>query len=498
MRKIIFIVLLPFVSLAQNNDSLEALLKTNIADTAKLQILSDLNWNFVPIDLDKALEFGKQELALAEKIGNQKYIAQGHNDIGIALQQKSKFREAIEEHKKALQYRLKLKDDKDIASSYFKLGVCYSRISDFVSSNEATLNSLKVYERMGSKLYIAYTLNTLCNINDNLHNYDKVIEYAKRSLQLARESEDKEAQAAAIAYLGNANYGKGKYDESIKLNNEALKIFTELGDSVYMASVLNALALAANEKKDFQTALNYQVRALELSRNGSAISSIAAYQNNIANTYIKLKQYGQAERYLKEAEANANVEHVIDVLLPIYKTYSELYSYTGRGKEANDYFQKYSKLRDTVYSIESNALINDLQVKYESEKKESENRLLQNENDLKTAQLSKNRLLLIFLVVGIVLVIAVSYLLFVRARLKQKQALDKELLQQKELRSKAVIEAEEKERVRIARELHDGIGQQLSAAKLNISGLQASLKTNKPEEELMIRNAMDLLDQPEI
>jgi two-component system NarL family sensor kinase len=93
------------------------------------------------------------------------------------------------------------------------------------------------------------------------------------------------------------------------------------------------------------------------------------------------------------------------------------------------------------------------------------------------------------------LVLAVSYLLFVRAKLKQKQLLDKELIMQKELRSKAVIEAEEKERVRIARELHDGIGQQLSAAKLNISGLQASLKTNKPEEEVMLRNAMDLLDE---
>jgi signal transduction histidine kinase len=69
------------------------------------------------------------------------------------------------------------------------------------------------------------------------------------------------------------------------------------------------------------------------------------------------------------------------------------------------------------------------------------------------------------------------------------------LLQQQELRSRAIIEAEEKERTRIARELHDGIGQQLSAAKLNISGLQASLNTNNNEEKVMIQNAIDLIDE---
>jgi signal transduction histidine kinase len=70
-----------------------------------------------------------------------------------------------------------------------------------------------------------------------------------------------------------------------------------------------------------------------------------------------------------------------------------------------------------------------------------------------------------------------------------------EMLKQQELRSKAVIEAEEKERIRIARELHDGIGQQLSAAKLNISGLKAAIKTTDPAEVTMLQNALDLLDE---
>jgi len=73
--------------------------------------------------------------------------------------------------------------------------------------------------------------------------------------------------------------------------------------------------------------------------------------------------------------------------------------------------------------------------------------------------------------------------------------MDAELINQQELRSRAIIEAEEKERTRIAKELHDGIGQQLSAAKLNISGLQASLHTNNDEEKVMLQNAIDFIDE---
>ena len=54
--------------------------------------------------------------------------------------------------------------------------------------------------------------------------------------------------------------------------------------------------------------------------------------------------------------------------------------------------------------------------------------------------------------------------------------MDAEIASQKDIRSKAVKDAEEKERRRIAQDLHDGVGQILSAAKLNLSGLESKIK----------------------
>ncbi len=72
--------------------------------------------------------------------------------------------------------------------------------------------------------------------------------------------------------------------------------------------------------------------------------------------------------------------------------------------------------------------------------------------------------------------------------------MDKELANQRDIRSKAVIEAEEKERRRIAQDLHDGVGQILSAAKLNLSGLEDKLKLENPEQSLLLSNALELVN----
>src|ERR1041385_1949029 len=114
MKKISFIFIMCFGALfAQNNDSLENLLKTNIPDTVKLQILTDLSWNSLYSDLDKSMKFAEQELQLAQKINNQKYIGQGYNDIGIVHIKRNNYPEAIKWHKKALDIRLKLKNEMD-------------------------------------------------------------------------------------------------------------------------------------------------------------------------------------------------------------------------------------------------------------------------------------------------------------------------------------------------------------------------------------------------
>jgi two-component system NarL family sensor kinase len=68
------------------------------------------------------------------------------------------------------------------------------------------------------------------------------------------------------------------------------------------------------------------------------------------------------------------------------------------------------------------------------------------------------------------------------------------LLNKKTL-TQAVIEAEEKERQRIASDLHDGVGQLFSAVKMNMNGLFDRIEVKREEDKFLVEKTMALVDE---
>jgi signal transduction histidine kinase len=88
----------------------------------------------------------------------------------------------------------------------------------------------------------------------------------------------------------------------------------------------------------------------------------------------------------------------------------------------------------------------------------------------------------------------VAFLFYRKKQVEQQAKLDAEIANQKEIRTKSILEAEEKERRRIAQDLHDGVGQLLSAAKLNLSNLESKIKVETEDQKVAMQNALTLVD----
>ena len=113
--------------------------------------------------------------------------------------------------------------------------------------------------------------------------------------------------------------------------------------------------------------------------------------------------------------------------------------------------------------------------------------VIQQEKDKK-----QNQLILFFCLFVFTLIIA--WLLFSRNKIKQKEALNSEKLKNQKEQLKSVINTQEKERIRFARDIHDGIGQYFSALKFNISKFENEDKLSNDQKVLLFKNVMKLID----
>ncbi|MEI2708342.1 MAG: sensor histidine kinase [Chitinophagaceae bacterium] len=127
---------------------------------------------------------------------------------------------------------------------------------------------------------------------------------------------------------------------------------------------------------------------------------------------------------------------------------------------------------------------------------------LKKENTISSLELINQKLentkkSILLTVVGIVsvLLILLLYSYYRRYKLKREKQLQVEILAQQELATKAILEAEENERKRIASDLHDGVGQIMSAAKMNLSAMEAEIPFATDEQRKVYEKVLKLVDE---
>jgi signal transduction histidine kinase len=130
----------------------------------------------------------------------------------------------------------------------------------------------------------------------------------------------------------------------------------------------------------------------------------------------------------------------------------------------------------------------DMAVKYQTEKKEQA--IL-----LQKAEIQRKNIILWSVAALFLLVAALGISSYRRYRLKQQARLQMEILNQQEMATRAVIKAEEDERQRIARDLHDGVGQMMSAARMNLSAFESDIKLENTEQKISLEKIMGLVDE---
>jgi signal transduction histidine kinase len=163
----------------------------------------------------------------------------------------------------------------------------------------------------------------------------------------------------------------------------------------------------------------------------------------------------------------------------------------GLALQAHKFHKTY---QDSLLNIDTNTKIAEMETKYETEKKDQQILLLDQENSLQKATNDRNNILIFSLLLVVFLLILIIYLWRKQSRISQQKVLSEQKTRLREAQIQAVISSEEKERKRFASDLHDSMGQLVTALSMNIQGLKNTSKDPLVRNEIVDNSTVLLKD----
>ncbi len=399
---------------------------------------------------------------------NLKRISECLNNIGVCYYLNRKYIQAINSYEDALEVDRKMNNKENIATRLNNIGLVYKKLGYYDKAIDYYLEALKLDEEQKNDTNIAIQLNNIGIIYDQWGKFDKAIEYYIRSLRIKEKLANKKGVAISLNNIGMVYNSWGKYEQAIKNFEEALVIIKELNDTGERATLLNNLGLTYYELEKYDTAINYYQRALKIDKSLGKKDQVATHYNNIALVYLKKRKFVEADHYLdlaleiyRQLNLKADEATVLSNKAKVHKelgnntvalkylsestaiteelnlreqsktnylNFSEIYRKTGDYLQALQYYEKYKILEDSMFTEEMHNQIADFEIKYETEKKDKEIKLLKQNEIIQNLALKKQRIMRNSFVIGFSLVLILAIVIFfsLRQKVKDNRIIEKE------------------------------------------------------------------------
>jgi signal transduction histidine kinase/Tfp pilus assembly protein PilF len=417
--------------------------------------------------------------------------------------------------------------------NYINALISLSDIYSENGKNDSALYYLEIAASIANKqnanglLIDLYTKEGICF--DQKGAYKEAANIYFNALALAEKIKDRNRQVKVLINLGILNFNLQKGKEAVNFYKKALKISEELKDTISIIRALNNIGNACmTYLNDFNTAEKNFIRVIELGEKIKYDAAVKVGYNNLTEIYLHKnelekaeaicnralqktpdcafanynmagiyslkKEYGKAAIYYESAiNYGYNFPELIQVAL---KDQGEAWKKNGNYEKALLSYQKYVTLKDSLHKTATDNHIKELEVKYETTSKENQ--------IIKLNSKQKQHKILILSLTVVILAGGVAGF-FMYRNIRSKKIIAEQAIEIKEqkilqlekdrqiIATHAVLEGEEKERGRLARDLHDGLGGILSGVKLKLTNFKGNYIINQENVEIF-DHALDLLD----
>lgn len=421
-------------------DSLKLVISNSNDEQARLAAYRALAKAFLVKDFDECLAAATAGAVLAEKLKDYTSLGELQKDIGLSWYFKGAY---------------------DSAAVYY-------------------YKALDILKRTNDQTAKAEVLNQLGKLYRKTRDLDRSLQMYDEAYAIYKGQHDDDDMATILNESGVVFEYKGDYTEAVNRYRQSLVIREKMNDTVGKAYSLNFIGGVYTLEKKFTEAEDYLVQSLELRKLIKDTFAIALSYADLGYMFAEQNSLEKAMEQYKLSNEIALRMKFPDLLLGNYKELSVIAEKMGDAPLSLDYYKKHITIKDSLFSGEKMKQIEQLNAKYQVEKKEQQLKL-------QKAEISQKTYLLWGLLAAVAMLLLSAFAFYRKRRIQHELRLQAEVMKQQDMATKAIIGAEENERKRIAADLHDGVGQMMSAAKMNLSAFENEI----PFKDAAQKNAFD-------
>ena len=405
------------------------------------------------------------------------------------------YEDGIEWGEKSLQYATSLKNDQFIGRANLALGTIWYLRGDYEVCLGYYQEAQKIFTEIKDDCMLGRTYNQMSVYNRKQKQYEKGLEDLDKSFQLCQTCEDMDCIETSLNNRGVIYEMMGKYDQALIYYRRAQKIAIESENEIGLSYIYNNLAECHRLMENYDSVMYFVDLSTAIRIELKDDQGVAMNYANLGEMMTLAGKYNDAENYLNKALQLTKDINYLDLERHTNELLFRLYKERGQMEQALEYLDRSLVLKDSILSVEKIKSLSDMEVKYETakiEKNYAEEQQLRAEADLKAS----NRRNWIIGITGTTLILLFLGLFLYQRRIKLAQEeKNKAVLEEKQKGLQAVFDATEEERQRIAKDLHDGVGQQMSGLKLAWENLTIDINKKDPEGANKLNELSEILNE---
>ena len=436
---------------------------------------------------NKYKESTQKLLKLSESSGDSILIAKSHRYLGNYYYNENVLDSSFYHYVKSEKI-YKNFNDIDYGIVLLKKGVVQLDANDFLGADLSLRKAYSILKKTEDYIRIYATLNSLGSVSSELKEYSRAIFYYEKALETIKTGNLQEYQEASslnnlgLVYSDLKDYKKAIASYRKALSNSKLK---DQNPELY-SIIIDNLAYSELKSNNFANLPELFYNSLKYKNNLKNQSSKVVVYIHLSEYFSQVKDTLKAIQFSKQAIDGSKKSNI-----PIFRIASLKQAANVDKKRSVEYSDEYIRISDSLQIAERNSKDRFSRIQFETKEIIQQNDVLAN----------RNRNLLYGFVITFILVALLFIVRAQRARTREllfKQAQQKaneEIFNLMMSQQSIIDESRNKEKKRLAQDLHDGVLGRMFGLRLNLDSLNSSTDPDAPQKRNELLNELKTIEQ---